>query len=101
MDLKDFIKEKRPSLADSSVVTYTSILRSLYYRVFGSKDINPDKFNDTGAILEHLKDILPNKRKTILSALVIITDNPKYRDQMMDDIKQYNNDIATQEKSPS
>ena len=88
MELKDFIKNKRPTLADSSVVTYTSILRSLYYRVFGSKDIDPDKFNDTGAILSALKDITPNKRKTILSALVIITDNPKYREQMMDDIKQ-------------
>ena len=101
MELNEYIKQKRPTLADSSVVTYTSILRSLYGRVFKSKDIDVSKYDDTTAILSALKDITPNKRKTILSALVIITDNPKYREQMMDDIKQYNKDIATQEKSPS
>ena len=101
MELNEYIKQKRPTLADSSVVTYTSILRSLYGRVFKSKDIDVSKYDDTTAILSALKDITPNKRKTILSALVIITDNPKYREQMMDDIKQYNKDIATQVKSPS
>jgi len=42
----------------------------------------------------------PNKRKTILSALVIITDKKEYRDLMMHDVQQYNKDISKQEKKP-
>jgi hypothetical protein len=101
MELNEYIKQKRPTLGASSIVTYSSVLRSLYFRVFKSKDIDVTKYDDTTAILTALKDVPPNKRKTTLSALVIITGNPIYRDQMMDDIKQYNKDIATQEKSPS
>lgn len=99
MDLKEYIKKKRPSLSASSIITYASVLRSLYFKVFSSKDIDTKKFDETKTILDHLKDIPPNKRKTILSALVIITDDSKYRDQMLTDVKEYNKDISTQEKS--
>jgi hypothetical protein len=95
MELNEYIKQKRSTLAASSVVKYTSILRSLYYRVIKSKDIDTDKFNDSKTILEYLKDIPANKRKTILIDLVIITDNDKYRSQMNDDVKKYNEDIST------
>ena len=98
-DLKELIKQKRPNLSASSVTTYNSILRSLYKKVFGSPEINPKKFEDTEPILEHLKSLPPNKRKTILSALVIITDDKKYRDLMLDDIKDYNHEISKQEKT--
>jgi hypothetical protein len=69
--------------------------------VFNSRDIDFKRYDDSKTILEYLSEVPPNKRKTILSALVIITDNDKYRSQMNDDVKQYNKDIATQEKSPS
>tara|TARA_R110000782_G_scaffold1833_1_gene7524 strand:- start:997 stop:1884 length:888 start_codon:yes stop_codon:yes gene_type:complete len=98
-DLKKYIKDKRPSLSDSSIVTYNSILCNLYKKVFDSGDIDTKKFDDTTKILEHLKGMPPNKRKTILSALVIITDDKKYRDLMLDDIKEYNHEIGKQEKS--
>lgn len=98
-DLKEQIKEKRPNLSASSITTYNSILRSLYKKVFGSGDIDPHKFDETAPILEHLRDLPPNKRKTILSALVIITNEKKYRDLMLDDIKEYNHEISKQEKS--
>ena len=101
MELSEYIKHKRPTLSASSIVTYTSILRSLYFKVFHSKDIDTKKFDDSKTILEYLKDVPANKRKTILSALVIITDDSKYRNQMLTDVKQYNKDISTQEKSPS
>ena len=101
MELSEYIRSKRPTLAASSIVTYTSILRSLYYRVFNSRDIDFKKYDDTTAILEHLKDLPPNKRKTILSAVYIITDNDKYRSQMIQDCKAYSKQIDTQEKTPS
>ena len=100
-DLKEYIKEKRPSLSSSSITTYNSILTNLYKKVFGIEDSKLDfkKFEETDKILEHLKDLPANKRKTILSALVIITDDKKYRDLMLNDIKDYNTEIGKQEKS--
>lgn len=98
-DLKEYIKEKRPTLSASSITTYNSILRNLYKKVFGSGEIETKKFDETDKILAHLKEVPPNKRKTILSALVIITDDKKYRDLMLEDIKEYNHEIGKQEKS--
>lgn len=98
-DLKEYIKEKRPTLSSSSITTYNSILRNLYKKVFGSGEIDTKKFEDTAKILDHLKELPSNKRKTILSALVIITDDKKYRELMLEDIKEYNSEIGKQEKS--
>jgi hypothetical protein len=101
MDLKEAIKEKRPQLSGSSITTYNSILKNVYKKVFGENtDIDCKKFEEAEKILEHLKDLPPNRRKTILSALVIITDdNKKYKDLMMSDISSYNKEIGKQEKS--
>lgn len=101
MSIKTYIKEKRPSLSDSSLTTYASILRSLYKKLYGDGEIDFSKFDKADDILEYLKDLTPNKRKTILSALVIITDNKKYRDQMLSDVRDYNHEISKQEKSDS
>lgn len=97
--IKEYIKNKRSTLSDSSLTTYSSVLKSLYKKVYGDGEIEFSKFNDADKILEHLKDLTPNKRKTILSALVIITDNKKYRDQMLADVRDYNKEISKQEKT--
>lgn len=98
-DLKEFIKEKRPTLSASSITTYNSILTNLYKKVFGDKEIETKKFNETDKILKHLEDLPPNKRKSVLSALVIITDSKIYREKMNGDIQDYNKEIGKQEKS--
>ena len=98
--LKEFIHSKRPNLSASSLITYTSILKNLYYRVFDKQEIDFKRFDETEPILHFLKDIPPNRRKTILSALVIITDKKEYRDLMMEDVRDYNNEILKQEKTP-
>jgi integrase len=98
-DIKEYIKNKRPTLSNSSITTYGSILRSLYKRIFGTGEIKPELFEDDKKVLEFLKDLPPNKRKTILSALVIITDNKNYREQMLEDVKEYNKEISLQQKS--
>jgi len=95
---KEQIKQARPTLSDSSVNTYHSILKNLYKNVFGG-DMEIKDFSKTEPILKYLKDSPPSRRKTILSALVIITDKKEYRDQMLDDIKEYNADTSTQEKT--
>jgi len=100
MDLKQVIKQARPTLSDSSITTYNSILKNLYLKVFGDKDIKLENFENSNKILKYLEDVEPNKRKTILSALVVICKDPKpYRSLMLTDIKDYNKEIATQEKT--
>lgn len=99
MEITEYIKKKRPTLSAGSLTTYTSILRSLYKKVFGEGEVDFSKFDDTDKVLAHLKDLPPNKRKTILSALVIVTDNKKYRDLMLEDVRDYNKEISKQQKT--
>jgi len=100
----NYIKEKRPNISNSSLKTYESILRNLYDKMkgeeFNTKGYNMDNFSKYPTeVLKFLKDLPPNKRKTILSALVVITDNKEYRELMLDDIKEYNKEEAKQTKT--
>lgn len=101
--VKEYVKHKRESLSGSSITTYSSILKNLFQKVFGKdKEIDLDMFdNHIDETLKFLKDIPANKRKTILSALVIITDKKPYRDLMLSDVREYNADINKQEKTPA
>ena len=97
-DLKEFIKDKRPTLSEGSLKTYVSILRSLHKKIWGG-NINVKDFDDSKKVLEFLKELEPNKRKTLLSALVVITDDAAYRKKMMEDVSNYNKEINKQEKT--
>jgi hypothetical protein len=100
MNIKAFLKERRPTLSDSSLKTYSSILTNLHNKVFGTKEINDvGAFNNTDLVLGNLEDLSPNKRKTILSALVVLTNNEEYRNQMNKDVSTYNEEIQKQEMS--
>jgi hypothetical protein len=101
MDVKEYIKQKRDTLGNSSITTYASILRNLYKKVYGDGDIDLKKFEKPKETLKFLEDMPPNRRKTVLSALVIITDNKEYRDKMLEDVRNYNADINKQQKSES
>lgn len=94
------IKEKRPNISKSSLKTYESIIRNLYKKVFDDEEYNLDKFDkENEKVLKYLKDLPSNKRKTVLSALVVITDNKNFRELMLDDIKEYNKEEAKQQKT--
>ena len=96
--IKTAIIEARPSLSKQSVSTYTSILKNLYEKIFNTlNNLDIDKFNESEKILKYLKELEPNKRKTILSALVILTDNKAYRKQMLEDITEYNEEQHKQQ----
>jgi hypothetical protein len=100
MDIKAFLKERRPTLSDSSIKTYNSILTNLHNKVFGTREINDvGVFNNTDLVLTHLEDVPPSKRKTTLSALVVLTNNEEYRNQMNKDVNVYNEEIQKQEMS--
>lgn len=100
MDLKSVLKDLRPELSASSITTYSSILRSIHKKVFGADTaLSIKNFENAREILKYLEDMPPNKRKTILSALVVLTNDSIYRREMLSDIQEYNKTIAKQEKS--
>ena len=99
MDIIKELKTNRPKLSNGSLKTYKSVLTSLYNEVYGDSDITLDKFNDDKKILKFLKDKKPRTRKTILSALLVLTKNDNYKDLMIDDIKEYNEEEGKQVKS--
>ena len=98
-NIKELIIKNKPNISKSSITTYLSILKNLYINVFKDDKFDLDKFDNADKILSSLKDLEPNKRKTILAALVVITDNKKYRDQMMKDIEEYKSNESKQIKS--
>lgn len=92
-EVKEFIKSVRPNLSAGSLSTYTSIVTNLYKKLFGATDkYNLENFNTQYKdVLEHLKDIPAERRKTTLAALVVLVPEDikdKYRKPMMDDIEE-------------
>jgi integrase len=100
MNLKEYLTKEKPNLSASSITTYNSILTNLYKKVFSDTTIELEKFKETEPILKYLQDIPFNKRKTILSALLLVSPNEKkYRDLMLKDIHTYNDEQNKQIKN--
>jgi hypothetical protein len=102
VNIKELIKQKRDSLSNSSLTTYASILKNLHKKVFDDKHFSLSDFDETERVLDYLKDVPPNKRKTILSALVIVSSGKvadDYRTKMNEDVSAYNAEIQKQTKS--
>jgi ribosomal silencing factor RsfS len=100
MDLIKILKEKREKLSASSLKTYDSILRNLYHKVFpGDKEMEIAKFNETEKFMDLLKDVSINKRKSYLTALVVLTGNETYQKQMMVDGTEFNESKQLNKKS--
>jgi len=99
MNIKSIIKENKPNISESSVTTYNSILTNLYRHVFGDDDYDMKGFNNVVSIIKYLKDYEPKRRKTILAALVVLTNNKIYRDLMLSDIESAQIKSHQQEKT--
>jgi len=97
MDLTRTLQEKRPNLGSNSIKTYTSVLKSLHKKVYGDDTtIELDNFTKEEKILASLKDKSPTSRKTTLSALVVLTNNDTYRQEMLNNIKAHQEIMDTQ-----
>lgn len=97
--IEEKIKKNREKLSDSSIKTYKINLKSYYFKVYPSdKEINIKKFDNTKDFINYLKDIPYNKRKSILSALVVLTNKEEYKNLMMEDIKKHNENQKNQSK---
>lgn len=93
------LKEVKPDLSVRSVNTYVSVLYCMYKKAFGHAELKLHDFDDTEKFLNLLKDLPANKKKSYLSALVVLTDNPKYRTPMVNEILKFNDEIVLQKKS--
>lgn len=98
MNISDELIKLRPELSAGSLKTYTSILRSIHNKVFQG-EIVKDNFDKVDTILDYYKDLEPNKRKTILSALFVLTGKTQYRTNMINDIQIYNAEMKSHNKS--
>ena len=92
------VEAKRPSLSPTSVKTYVSILFNLH------KKLEPDEeslkiFDNDKKVLDVLNSKPAVTRKTILSALFILTGNGEYQKQMLSDCKDANNLYKQQKKT--
>jgi hypothetical protein len=87
------LKENRNKLSENSLKTYISCLFALYNKLEkGMKDEKGLDFfkNNVDEIIESIKKDNLNKRKTLLSALFILTNIEKYKEQMLIDCKTVN-----------
>ena len=97
--LKSLIIENRPALSEGSVKTYCNCLKSLHTKLFGKGiEIELTNFSNTDLIMAHMTPIEFNKRKTCLSALVVITELPCYKELLSGDILKMKNKDLLQAK---
>lgn len=94
--LKEGIRTKRPNLSDKSINTYASVLKTIMKNMkFDTvKQLDNDK-----KVIEYLKDMQPNTRKTRLSALFVLTGNEAYKKNMLEDVNAYNDSLKSQTKN--
>ena len=94
--LKDVLKQKRPNLSDKSINTYASVLKTIMKNL---EFDNVKQLDNDKKVLEYLKEMKPNTRKTRLSALFVLTENEAYKKHMLEDVNAYNNSMKSQVKN--
>jgi hypothetical protein len=99
MELKEILKNKRKKLSENSLKTYVSILSNIYKNVFGEGEMDMENFNKYDDIMKYLEDKGLSTRKTSLSALYVLTDDKRYKKEMLKDIRKYDKEQNTREMS--
>jgi hypothetical protein len=99
--MEEVIKTNKPNITASTLKTYMSLLRSLYFKKHEKgSEIKCDWFNEQDEVIELLKDKAPSSRKTTYAALIAITkENDKYKTCLLNDGKTYDQFIKTQTKT--
>jgi len=98
MSLEEYIKKQNSKLSPNSIKTYASLLRSLHRKIF-TKDFDVKDFNNSKKVLEYVEPLPYTKRKTLLSALIMLTDNDEYRKLLHQDFKSEKDTIMKHEKT--
>lgn len=97
-NIEDALSAKK-KLSDSTLRTYTSLLFSLYKKLDGQNAIEFYVKNKDGIMSHIINDMeSPQSRKTLLSALYILTNDEDYRNIMMENIKIVNETYAKKKR---
>ena len=110
----DILKQKiikNRNLKESSVKTYLFNLNKLHKKIFDKPIENLDFLLDVDKVINTLSELKLTTQKTYLASIVVALDSmkekkydkalDKYREIMLDNIKDYNEDIKKQNKSES
>ena len=98
--LSSTLLRNRPHLTLSSIKTYTSVLFNLHKHMEQTHDNIAWFSTDYKNILDYLKqNAKKSTRKSILSALYVLTKIPEYQDQMMKDAKDIHEEYKEQKKT--
>ena len=95
------LQSQRPSLSSSSLRTYTSVLYNLHSKHLNQDHNNMEWFSQNyKKILDYLNEnIRKSTRKSVLSALYVLTNRPEYHEQMIEDAKDINEEYREQRKT--
>ena len=99
--LTNHLQKQRPNLSLSSLRTYSSVLLNLHTKHMKQNHNDIEWFsNQYQSILDYLNiNTKKSTRKSILSALYVLTNRPEYREQMIADAKDINEEYREQKKS--
>lgn len=104
--LKDQLKSARNNLSESSIRTYSSIIRTLFKKLEGDDDCDDYREyfrKNHKKTLEFLSSAEPSRRKTPLSALTVLCHEgqacDRYRAQMLDDSEKAREQLNSDEKT--
>ena len=104
MSLRNAIIEQlrvnRPKLGESSLTTYGSTLMSIPKQMDAEPEGVQWYSDNADAILRHVVDATPMKRKTMLSALFVLTGEKKVHEQMLEDAQHVNARYKEQRMTP-
>jgi hypothetical protein len=107
-DIEEHIKNNRPHLKANSVTAYRNSIKKIYKLADFPSGVDATYsllFTNTKKVIEALKDVPSNIRKTYYAALVVYCGNKdkvalkQYSDEMRDDISNYTTEQATNRKS--
>lgn len=86
LKLQAMIKQRKPAIAESTMKTYASLLKSMFYRHHAKEEpLNLEWFENTDTILDDIKTQTLSSRRPILSSILAITnDNQLYKDYLME-----------------
>ena len=108
--ITNHLRSNRPNLSSSSLQTYSSVLFNLYKNMnmnegstssAARQDPSLDWFSKNAVdILDYLvENVKKSTRKSVLSALYVLTTLPIYHKQMLQDTKDINEEYKQQKKT--
>jgi len=96
--IEEMLKNKRDDLSKGSLRTYARVLHAFNKRMYDDSFIDPQRYiKDKEAIIKDMVDKKPNSIRTLLSAIILVTDDTDLRQLMSQKIYEHRKFINTNE----